>query len=125
MTAWSEKGEWQNGPLHGFVLVHRNTGTTAEPKYAAPFKVLAGDKPVDTLAVPRQTSRTSMAMGDLDLLCGEFLDGFTYFQNIGTRTKPDYGPALRLAQKNGEPLKMDLEMIVPDCFDWDRDGDLI
>ena len=26
--------------------------------------------------------------GDLDLVCGEFLDGFTYFENVGTRAEP-------------------------------------
>ena len=35
--------------------------------------------------------------GDLDLLCGEFLDGFTYFENVGTRTaaRVRRGPAAR------------------------------
>ena len=28
--------------------------------------------------------------GDLDLLCGEFLDGFTYYKNIGTRQTPEF-----------------------------------
>lgn len=32
------------------------------------------------------------ADGDLDLLCGEFLDGFTYFENVGTRATPKYVP---------------------------------
>ena len=34
--------------------------------------------------------------GDLDLLCGEFLDGFTYFQNTGTRTQLKYALGVRL-----------------------------
>ena len=61
--------------------------------------------------------------GDLDLLCGEFLDGFTYFENIGTRTSPTTPPGDRCGE-DGSPLAMDLEMIVPVAFDWDRDGDL-
>ena len=32
--AWNAKGEWMNGPLHGFVLWHRNTGTNDAPRYA-------------------------------------------------------------------------------------------
>jgi len=34
--------------------------------------------------------------GDLDLLCGEFLDGFTYFENIGARAEPKYAAGRRL-----------------------------
>jgi CheY-like chemotaxis protein len=38
--------------------------------------------------------------GDLDLITGEFLDGFTFFENTGTRTKPVYaaGRALLLVE---------------------------
>jgi hypothetical protein len=61
--------------------------------------------------------------GDLDLLCGEFLDGFTYFENIGSRTKPLYAAGRRLKDTRGNPLTMDLQMIVPVAFDWDKDGD--
>jgi len=55
--------------------------------------------------------------GDLDLLCGEFLDGFTYYENVGTRTEPRYAAGQRL------PVRMDLQMITPVAFDWDHDGD--
>ena len=61
--------------------------------------------------------------GDLDLICGEFLDGFSYFQNVGTRSAPRYESAGRLLH-NGRPLHMDLQMIVPTAIDWDRDGDV-
>jgi hypothetical protein len=61
--------------------------------------------------------------GDLDLLCGEFLDKFTYFQNVGTRTVPAYAQGVRVTDSEGEDLRMDLEMIVPVAFDWDKDGD--
>jgi hypothetical protein len=62
--------------------------------------------------------------GDLDILCGEFLDGFTYFKNVGTRTQPRYAAGVRVACPDGRPLHMDLEMITPTAVDWDGDGDL-
>lgn len=122
--AWDEQGRWTNGPLHGFVYLLRNTGTTAAPVYAAPVKVEAGGRPVDTFGCPTPNFADFDGDGDLDLLCGEFLDSFTYFRNDGTRRQPRYAPGKRLARADGGRLAMDLEMIVPIAFDWDRDGDL-
>ncbi len=121
--AWNAQGEWKNGPLHGLVLWHRNTGTTAAPQYLSPQKIEAAGKPIDTFGCPSPNFADFDSDGDLDIVCGEFLDGFTYFENIGTRQKPLYAAGLRVTQLDGSPLKMDLEMIVPVAFDWDRDGD--
>lgn len=122
--AWNADGRWTNGPLHGFVFWRRNMGTTEKPSYGQPVKVEAEGKPVDTFGCPSPNFADFDGDGDLDLLCGEFLDGFTYFENFGTRREPRYAAGRRPAQPNGSPLVMDLEMIVPIAFDWDRDGDL-
>jgi len=121
--AWNAKGEWQNGPLHGFVILHRNTGTTAAPRYEAPVKLEAAGQPLDVFGCPSPNFEDFDGDGDLDLLCGEFLDGFTYFENIGSRTQPRYAAGIRLRDAQGQPLTMDLQMIVPVAFDWDKDGD--
>jgi hypothetical protein len=122
--AWNARGEWTNGPLHGFVFVFRNTGSTASPTYAAPFKLAAGGKPIDTFGCPSPNFADFDGDGDLDLLCGEFLDGFTYFENTGTRQKPEYAAGKPLKSSTGARLAMELQMIVPVAFDWDRDGDI-
>ncbi len=117
--AWNEKGEWINGPLRGFVLAHRNTGTNAAPQYAASVKLEADGKPIDVFGCPSPNFEDFDGDGDLDLLCGEFLDGFTYFENVGSRTKPRYAASRRLKDTLGAKLTMDLQMIVPVAFDWD------
>jgi FG-GAP-like repeat len=122
-NAWNEKGEWRNGPLHGFVLLHRNTGTTAAPQYAPPVKLEADGNPIDVFGCPSPNFEDFDGDGDLDLLCGEFLDGFTYFENVGSRTSPRYAAGRRLKDARGALLAMDLQMIVPIAFDWDKDGD--
>lgn len=122
--AWNAEGQWTNGPLHGLVYWLRNSGTTGKPRYGEPVLVTAGGKPVDTYGCPTPNFADFDGDGDLDLLCGEFLDGFTYFENTGTRTEPVYAAGRRLRTSDGAPLVMDLEMIVPIAFDWDRDGDL-
>ena len=122
--AFNARGEWVNGPLHGFVLIHRNQGTTMSPNYEPPQTLQAAGKPIDTFGCPSPNFADFDGDGDLDLICGEFLDGFTYFENVGTRREPTYASGKRLTQPDGEPLLMNLQMIVPIAFDWDKDGDL-
>ena len=122
-NAWDASGRWTNGPLHGIIYLLRNIGATAQPQYAKPVLIQAGGKILDTFGCPSPNFGDFDADGDLDLLCGEFLDGFTYFENVGTRSKPKYAAGRRLMYQ-GRPLAMDLQMIVPVAFDWDRDGDL-
>lgn len=122
--AWNAEGQWTNGPLHGVVYVLRNTGSNDEANYAAPTLVTAGGQPVDTYGCPSPNFGDFDGDGDLDLLCGEFVDRFTYFENTGSRASPRYAAGRRLRTADGRPLAMDLEMIVPVAFDWDRDGDL-
>lgn len=123
-NAYDASGRWTNGPLRGFVYLARNRGTTEKPDYEQPVKVMAGDKPVEVFGWPSPNFADFEGDGDLDLICGEFLDGFTYFENSGTRTSPKYAAGRRLTTPGGKRLAMDLEMITPTAIDWDKDGDV-
>lgn len=119
--AWDAAGRWENGPLRGYVYFLRNEGTTAEPNYGNPTKLLTttGD-PVDVFGMPSPSFEDFDQDGDLDLLCGEFIDGFTYFENVGDRQNPRYAPGKKLLN-NGVPLVMQLCMITPVAVDFNGD----
>ncbi len=121
-NAYTPEGKWTNGPLRGFVYWLRNTGTATKPAYAKPAKLMAGDRPVETFGWPSPSFADFKGNGKLDLICGEFRDSFTYFENIGTRKQPKYAPGRQLKTPDGKPLTMDLEMITPTAIDWNRDG---
>lgn len=118
-NAFDENGLWTNGPLHGFVYLIENVNGTYELK----DKILAGGEPIDVYGAPSPNFDDYDNDGDLDIICGEFLDKFTYFENIGTRDKPEYAAGKYLKNENGI-LRMDLEMILPVSLDWDKDGDI-
>ena len=122
--AFDRSGHWTRGPLHGWVYLIRNHGSNDHPEYDPPAGSRPAAKPIDTFGMPSPNLADFDGDGDLDLICGEFLDGFTYFENVGTRTEPEYAAGRRLLDVDGTPLAMHLQMIVPVAIDWDGDGDV-
>jgi hypothetical protein len=120
-NAYDRSGTWKNGPLHGYVFFLRNTGTSEKPVYAEPVQLEAGGKVIDVFGMPSPSFADFDGDGDLDLICGEFLDGFTYFENTGTRARPNYAAGRRLTNA-GRDLAMDLCMITPVAVDFNGNG---
>jgi hypothetical protein len=117
--AYDAEGRWTNGPLHGFVFVLPGTDGGG---FGDPVQLEAAGEPIDVYGCPSPNLADFDGDGDLDLLCGSFLDRCTYFENVGTRTAPRYAAGIDLVAADGRPLRMELQMIVPVAFDWNRDG---
>jgi len=116
-NAFNKKGKWTRGPLHGYVyLVENEKGA-----YRNRGRLQVNGKDLDVYGAPTPNMADFDGDGDLDLICGEFLDKLTYFENTGTREKPVYAPGRYLKNERGL-IAMDLEMIVPVAVDWNRDG---
>ena len=123
---YAPDGTWLTPPVDGLVYWARNLGEqNGTPQYARPGLVrLADGNPLWVNGNPMPMCEDWDGDGDLDILCGEFIDGFTYFENTGTRTLPEYASGRRLNATNGEVLAMELAMITPSAVDWDGDGKL-
>lgn len=120
---YTHTGDWLKGPLRGLVYRHINRGTDAAPDYGPPERLTAGGKPLEVYGWPSPCLADFDGDGDLDLICGEFTDGFTYFRNTGGRGRFDLSAGVRLTGVSGRPLRMSLCMIKPTPVDWDGDGD--
>lgn len=116
-NAYNKKGEWTNGPLHGFVYFIENI----DGKYESKGRLQVNGKDLDVYGAPTPNAADFDGDGDLDLICGEFLDKLTYFENKGTRKKPVYAAGKYLRNEQGV-IAMDLEMIIPVAVDWNKDG---
>jgi len=116
-NAYDTAGRWTRGPLHGYVYLLENT----PDGYVNRGKVEADGAPIDVYGAPNPCIADFDGDGDLDLICGEFVDGLTWFQNVGTRTEPHFAAGRQLANAEGE-IRFHLEMIVPVVKDFDGDG---
>ena len=120
--AFNSEGNWINGPLHGYVWWIKNNGSNKNPEYGKARNILADNKPLDVYGKPSPNLVDWDNDGDLDLICGEFLDRITFFENIGSRKDPEYAKG-KFLQINGKTLHLELEMPEVVVYDWDNDKD--
>lgn len=119
--AYDQNGNWTRGPLHGPLFYHRNFGSNDKPLFSDPVRLEADDHPIDIYGSPVPCIADWDGDGDFDLICGEFRDEFTYFENKGTLENPRFDRGQPVMTSSG-PLKIELCMMSPIPYDWDGDG---
>ena len=115
-NAFNKEGKWMRGDLHGYIFLLENENG----HYVSKGKVEAGGKAIDVYGNTTPNMEDFDGDGDLDIICGEFVDRFTWFENIGTRQKPVYAAGKFLENSDGQ-IRMDLEMMTPVALDWNGD----
>lgn len=118
-NAYDHKGNWTNGRVHGYLyLIER-----MEDGYINRGRIQAAGKAIDVFGSPSPNVADFDLDGDIDIICGEFLDRLTWFENIGTPNHPEYAEGKYLSNLHGV-IRMDLQMIVPVAVDWDHDNNV-
>ena len=116
-NAFDRDGNWFKGPLHGWVYLVENV----DGKYVNNGRVQAAGTDIDVYGAPNPCVADFDEDGDLDIICGEFVDGLTWFENIGTRSEPVFAAGRQLSNAKGE-IRFHLQMINPRVCDFNKDG---
>ncbi len=121
-NAYDENGQWKNGPIHGYIYLIENEGSNENPKYKEPIQILDTDgAALNVYGRPSPNFADFNGDGKPDIICGEFRDGFTFFENTGSKTTPFFAPGRSLT--NGDQIiRMDLCMITPVAYDFTGNG---
>lgn len=123
--AYDENGVWTNERMHGWVMWAENIGTEENPVFSGTANVVCinGDSnnPVDNFGKPYPNFADFDHDGDLDLICGNFINDITYYQNIGTATEPVYASGV-LPMINGKAIETEQVLGMVEAYDWDCDG---
>ncbi|MCC6682759.1 MAG: VCBS repeat-containing protein [Phycisphaeraceae bacterium] len=106
-----------------YYWVH-NTGSAEEPRFDEPAqRIMAGDQPMRTSSQAGPCFADFDGDGLDDLITSDGLDSMTFFRNVGEQGKPVFASGTPLS-RDGQVIRMDLEMIYPSSADYDGDGDM-
>ncbi|SHF84316.1 Repeat domain-containing protein [Mariniphaga anaerophila] len=121
-NAYNKEGQWTNGPIRGYLYLSRNEGSNDNPVYDETIQLFDTDgTPLEVFGMPSPSYADFNGDGNPDILCGEFRDGFTFFENVGTIENPLFATGRPLT--NGDQIiRMGLCMITPIAFDFTGNG---
>ena len=125
LPAYDAHGNWTNGQMQAYMYWFRNKGGTPPNLQLEPAKALLSDgKPLfdGPWGRPSPMFHDWDGDGDLDIVCGEFVDSFWYFENVGSVKEPRFTAARKVPSTSGGQLAVELCMFAPTKADWNGDG---
>lgn len=130
-SVWGDDGD---DPIRSWTFWFENTGDQYATKAGANFSDYQNPKlvtltteegkkvPVDTYAGSTPQFYDWDFDGDLDIICGDIFGDFTYFENVGSRTVPEYKEGRKLLTPEGDVLHWRGQtMLTLTSADWNQD----
>ncbi len=120
--AYDSHGVWTGGCIKGWTWIARNREGNIN-LWGRPEKLVdVNGQPLTTMGSPRSMLQDFDGDGDLDMIATSFSGGFTYFENVGTRTQPKYVPGRPFFDEKGCEITADSPLSNPVACDWNGDG---
>ena len=125
--AYDSHGTWTNRPIETYLYYFRNEGGNGrKAKWAKPVAIRTPNCKTDALEGPWGGYAAMFddwdRDGDMDFICGEFIDSFWYFENIGGKGNPHFADGRKVLAEDGSPLAVDLCFYDPLAVDFNGDG---
>lgn len=112
-------GKWLGGPLRGHLYAFRNRGTASEPDLGKGAPLTAAGRPIEMYGQLAPTFCDFRGTGNLDLVCGDFLDRLYFFPAEGDS---GLGAGSVLRDELGAAIEMAHCIHFPVAVDWNGDG---
>ncbi|HOR26620.1 MAG TPA: VCBS repeat-containing protein [Candidatus Sumerlaeota bacterium] len=123
-NAFDEKGEWKNGPLDGRFYFFKNLGSNDDFVLDYPLRMTSNDgKPLSVYGYAKFVVQDFDNDGDLDIISSDFLNHTYFFENVGSRSRPEMLPAQPILTTQG-PFESETQALNVVACDWDDDGDV-
>ena len=126
-TDYHPDGSWAKGLVELRLYWYRNEGgEDRQIAWSAPREVPVGGAG-NVMYGPCGGHYNTMVRdwdgdGDEDIIVGEFVDTFWYFENVGGAKAPRFAKGRPVKAASGKPLAVDLCMFHARMVDWDGDG---
>ena len=126
-VAYHADGSWAKGMLELHLFWYRNEGGEGKRTVWGPPQPIPVGDGGNVMYGPCGGHYNTMVSdwdgdGDFDIIIGEFVDTFWYFENVGGCQVPRFAKGRPVAAASGRPLAVDLCMFRSRMVDWDGDG---
>ena len=118
---------WTNRPIETYLYYfHNEGGNGKDAKWAKPVAIRTPNCKTDALEGPWGGYAVMFddwdRDGDKDFICGEFIDNFWYFENVGGKGNPRFVDGRKVLVEDGSPLAVELCFYDPRAVDFNGDG---